>query len=138
MSNKVTDIEARIKQKEAEMEQLKQKTTFSPQQPESQVTAPYASHPKMVAASYSGQSESAQQRQSQFSNTYQSQLGTPGSGPTSFTAVGGHYNKRSQYAVMNDNVNQRISENSQFVQQQKQTQQKGTIGWGSYNYPSSF
>ena len=35
MSNKVTDIEARIKQKEAEMEQLKQKTTFSPQQPES-------------------------------------------------------------------------------------------------------
>ena len=44
--------------------------------------------------------------------------------------------KRTQYATMNDNMSQRISENAQFVQLHKQMQQNGSIPWGNYAYPS--
>jgi len=66
-----------------------------------------------------------------------SQQVVPSEGPTSFAAVGGHYNKRSLFATMDQTANQRLAENSQFAQLQKQMQSKGTIGWGSYNYPFS-
>ena len=70
------------------------------------------------------------------STTYNPILGGSTSGPTSFAAAGGNYMKRTQYATMNDNMSQRISENAQFVQLHKQMQQNGSIPWGNYAYPS--
>ena len=32
-------------------------------------------------------------------------------GPTSFTAVGGDYMKRTQYATLNDDITQRLNDN---------------------------
>eukprot|EP00347_Sterkiella_histriomuscorum_P002351 403368489 len=58
-------------------------------------------------------------------------------GPTSFTAAGGDYMKRTQFATLNDDITQRLNDNQKFVQLQKEINNGARIPWASYNYQNS-